>query len=175
MILLIIGVLFASKVSAQQKIGHVNVESIFLAMPEAKNAQVNFEAFSKSKSDEIDKMQREYQTKYDNAVSKNKTLNDSNRDVVSKELEGMSIELESLKMRIEDAVKKAQEEVTRKQGELFTPVNTKFMTALKSVYKEKALNYVFSASGREGDGNLLLWDNGLDITEDVKVKLGILK
>ena len=174
-ILLIVTVFFAQTIFAQQKFGHVNVESVFLAMPEAKSAQTNLEAFSKLKSDEIDKMQKEYQINYDNAVAKNKTLNESNKDVVLKELEVLSIELESLKKRIEDAAKKAQEEVIRRQGELFTPVNAKFMTALKSVYKEKTLSYVFSVSGREGDSNLLLWDNGIDLTEDVKKKLGLSK
>lgn len=169
--LLVLGI--SSQVSfAQQKNGHVHAQAVFSTMPDAKAAQNTIEAFSKIKSDEINKMQGEYQIKYDAAVAKNKTLSEANKDLVVKELQVMSEELESLKKRIELSAQKAQQEVGAKQAELLAPINTKFMSALKAVAKEKGLTYVFDVNEQQGN-NLLVWDDGIDVTSEVKTKLGI--
>ena len=168
------GLLFTANVAnAQQKIGHLNSEAIFAVMPEAKVAQTTLEAFNKTKTAEIEKMQGEYQTKYAAAVAKQKTISEANKDAVAKELDQMGAELEDLKKRINDAGVKAQQEFAQKQGDLFVPINTKFEAAVKSVAKEKGLAYVFDIAAQQNGNNLLFSEGGDDITAAVRTKLGI--
>lgn len=165
--------LTANVASAQQKIGHLNSEEIFANMPEAKTAQTTLETLGKAKQAEITKMGTEYQTKYESAVAKQKTLSEANKETVTKELQVMGEELQNMDKRIKDAQTKAQQEVATKQSELFVPINTKFEAAVKTVAKEKGLAYVFDIAAQQGANNLLFSDGGDDITAAVKSKLGI--
>ena len=168
------GLVFTANVaSAQQKIAHLDSESIFASMPEAKTATATLDALKKQKQTEIEKMQAEYGTKYDAAVAKNKTLSEANKEVVGKELQTMGAELEDMKKRIDEATQKAQQDLGTKQGELLAPLNTKFITAVKSVAKEKGYAYIFDVAQQSGANNLLAWDGGDDVTAAVKTKLGI--
>mgnify|MGYP003945300563 CR=1 FL=1 len=165
--------LTANVASAQQKIGHLNSEEIFGAMPEAKTAQTTLETLGKAKQAEIAKMQTEYETKYQAAIAKNKTLSEANKETVTKELQVMGEELQGMEKRIRDAQTKAQQEVATKQSELFMPINQKFETAVKAVAKEKGLAYVFDIAAQQGANNLLYSDGGDNVTAAVKTKLGI--
>lgn len=169
-----VGLLLTANVAnAQQKIGHLNSEEIFAVMNEAKTAQTTLETLGKTKQAEITKMQNEYQTKYEAAVAKNKTLSEANKETVTKELQVMGEELQGMEKRINDARTKAQQEVATKQSELFLPINQKFETAVKAVAKEKGLAYVFDIAAQQGANNLLYSDGGDDITAAVRTKLGI--
>ncbi|HEY0177645.1 MAG TPA: OmpH family outer membrane protein [Pedobacter sp.] len=163
----------ANVASAQQKIGHIDSEAIFAAMPEAKTASTTLETLQKQKQGEIEKMKSEYQTKYEAAVAKNKTLSEANKDVVTKELQAMGTELEDMQKRIGEATQKAQQDIATKQGELLAPLNTKFINAVKAVAKEKGYAYIFDISAQQGANNLLAWEGGEDVTAVVKTKLGI--
>jgi outer membrane protein len=170
--LVLLSVIGLQNVSAQQKNGHINAESVFAVMPEFKTAQVTLEAFSKVKTTDINKMKTELQTKYDQAVTKNKTLSEANKELVMKELQSLNDEMEVLKKRLDDAAQKAQQDVATKESELFAPIQTKFMNAAKLVTKEKGLAYVFDIS-QQRNSNLMIWDEGIDITDAVKTKLGL--
>ncbi|WP_235524181.1 OmpH family outer membrane protein [Pedobacter sp. Hv1] len=159
-------------VSAQQKIGHIDSQTVYSLMPEFKTAQTSLDLINKTKTAELNKMKTEIQTKYDQGVAKNKTLSEANKDVVLKELQVMDNELESLKKRLETSYQKAEQDIAAKETELFTPIRTKFINAVKLVSKEKGLAYVFDISKNQ-DNNLLAWDDGIDITNAVKDKLGI--
>jgi len=166
--------LFSANVAnAQQKIGHLNSEEVFANLSDAKTAQTTLENLAKVKQAEIGKMQTEYQTKYEAAIAKNKTLSEANKETVTKELQVMGEELQGMEKRIKDAQTKAQQEIATKQGELYTPINLKFETAVKAVAKEKGLAYVFDIAAQQGANNLLFSDGGDDITAAVKTKLGI--
>ncbi len=159
-------------VLAQQKIGHLDSETIFSTMPEFKTAQTSLEAINKTKMAELEKMKTEIQTKYNQGVAKNKTLSEANKDVVLKELQVLNDELENLKKRLDAAYQKAQEDLAAKEAELIAPVRTKFINAIKAVAKEKGLAYVFDTA-KDPNNNLITWDGGVDIASAVKEKLGI--
>ena len=168
------GLVFTANVaSAQQKIAHIDSEAIFSSMPEAKTASTTLEALQKQKQSEIERMQTEYQTKYEAAVAKNKTLSEANKETVGKELQAMGVELDDMKKRITDATQKAQQDIATKQGELLAPLNTKFINAVKAVAKEKGFACIFDISAQQGANNLLAWEGGDDVTAAVRTKLGI--
>lgn len=163
----------ASVANAQQKIAHLDSETVFASMPEAKTATATLETLQKQKQAEIEKMRTEYTTKYEAAVAKNKTLSEANKETVGKELQQMGVELQDMEKRINEATQKAQQDIATKQGELLAPLNTKFQNAVKAVAKEKGIAYVFDSSAQQGANNLLAWEGGDDVTNAVKAKLGI--
>ena len=168
------GLLFTANVAnAQQKIGHINSDEIYAAMPEAKTAQTTIEALAKTKQTEIDKMINEYQIKLKAAQDKEKTLSEANKEVVMKELQIAGQEIQDLQKRIEDARTKASNDIQAKQGELYQPINQKVSNAMSAVAKEKGLAYVFDISAGQSGNNLLYFEGGDDITAAVKTKLGI--
>lgn len=159
--------------NAQQKIGHINSDEIFAALPEAKTISTTIENLAKAKQAEIDKMITEYQNKYKAAQDKEKTLSEANKDVVVKELQDAQVQLQDLQKRIEDARNKARTDVETKQGELFPPLQQKVATAINTISKEKGLSYVFDTAVSQGFNNVVYFDGGEDITTAVKTKLGI--
>lgn len=163
----------ASSVNAQQKIGHLNSQAIFTSMPEARTISTTLENLQKTKQAEIEKLQSNYTLKYNAAVAKNKTLNEANKETVGKELQAMGTELDGLKRGIDEATEKAQQVMVAKQGELMTPLQTKFITAVKAVAKEKGIAYVFDSNAQQSANNLLAYESGVDLTAAVKAKLGI--
>lgn len=165
--------LSATTVNAQQKIGHLNSQDVFTSMPEAKTISTTLESLQKTKQAEIEKLQNDYTVKYNAAVAKNKTLNEANKETVGKELQAMGTELDGLKRGIDEASQNAQQAMAAKQGELMTPLQTKFITAVKAVAKEKGIAYVFDDNAQQSANNLLAFDGGIDLTAAVKAKLGI--
>jgi outer membrane protein len=105
--------------------------------------------------------------------NKNKLKLKKCKEAVGKELQAMGVELEDMKKRIDEATQKAQQDLGTKQGELLAPLNTKFITAVKAVAKEKGYAYIFDVAQQSGANNLLAWDGGDDVTAAVKTKLGI--
>jgi len=142
-------------------------------MPEARTISTTLENLQKTKQAEIEKLQSNYTLKYNAAVAKNKTLNEANKETVGKELQAMGTELDGLKRGIDEATEKAQQLMVAKQGELMTPLQTKFITAVKAVAKEKGIAYVFDSNAQQSANNLLAYDSGVDLTAAVKAKLGI--
>ena len=165
--------LTANVASAQQKLGHLNSDDIYAAMPEAKAAQASLETMQKTKTAEIDKMITEYQAKLKAAQEKERTVSEANREVLTKELQATQVELQNLGKRIEDARTKAASDLQAEQGRLFPPINTKLANAMTAVAKEKGLAYVFDTSVSQGFNSLVYFDGGEDITPAVKTKLGI--
>lgn len=158
--------------NAQQKIGHVNSDEIFAALPEAKTAEASLDAFTKTKQGEIEKMITSYQTKLKAAQDKEKTISEANKESVIKELTAAQTELQTLGKDIEASRTKAAQEVSKKQSELFTPIQKKVSTTISAVAKEKGLAYVFDIAASLGNTNLAYIDGGEDITPTVKTKLG---
>ncbi|WP_449387344.1 OmpH family outer membrane protein [Chryseobacterium lineare] len=158
--------------NAQQKIGHVNSDDIFVNLPEAKTAEASLDAFTKMKQSEIEKLITTYQTKLKAAQDKEKTISEANKETVIKELTAAQTELQTLGKGIEEARTKAAQDVSKKQSELFTPIQKKVSTMISTVAKEKGLAYVFDIATSQGNSNLAYVDGGEDITQTVKSKLG---
>lgn len=168
------GLIFTANIAnAQQKVAHLNSQTILMLMPEAKTTQTTLENLNKTKSAEIEKMQAEFQTKYQAAIAKQKTLSEANKETVGKELQAMDTELKDLDTRIKDASVKAQQELAQKQGELTEPILRKLSNAIKTVAKEKGLAYVLDVAAQQDGNNVVYFDGGDDITDAVKTKLGI--
>ncbi|RQO75633.1 hypothetical protein DBR43_09860 [Pedobacter sp. KBW06] len=171
-LLLILWLCTAQSILGQQKIGHVNAESVLAIMPEVIAAQSSLNTFIKMKRVEIDKMQKELKMKDEETFAKRNALNAEKKDAFMKLNQIMDAELDTLKNRAEQATLLAKKEVGTKQAELLTPCADKFIAAVKAVAKQRGLAYVLDSS-QQGFGMSRIWDEGIDITSEVKAKLGI--
>lgn len=78
-------------------------------------------------------------------------------------------ELEDMQTRIQQFQQTADQDLQRKQGELFNPIITRAQKAIADVSKENGFTYVFDVS----TGSLVYYENGENIIDLVKTKLGI--
>ena len=74
----------------------------------------------------------------------------------------------NLQQRIQAFQVRAQEDLQNKEAELLEPIYTRIQEAIKTVGAEKSLLYVFEISTL-----LYFSEESVDITNDVKAKLGI--
>lgn len=156
-------------VQAQQKIGHVNADEIFQLTPEFKTANDQLKTLNDTKTKELQGMYEEFKKKQEAANEKYRSRSEANKETVDSELETLGQELQSMEQRIQEVQRVAQEELQKKQQELLTPIQTKVMTAINSVAKDKGYAYVLDTSA----GNVLFFEGGEDISMDVRSKLGI--
>lgn len=156
-------------VNAQQKIGHVNADEIFQLTPEFKTANDQLRTLNETKTKELQGMYEEFQKKQTEANEKYRNRSAANQDATDAELQVLGEELQNIEQRIQEVQRVAQEELGQKQQELLTPIQTKVMTAINAVAKEKGYAYVLDTSS----GNVLYFQGGEDIAMDVRTKLGI--
>ena len=165
-----VGMIFAfNSANAQQKFGHINSADLLQAMPEMKTADASFQTYAKAKQTSLELMGAERQKLVTTYEEKYKTLSESNRATLEKELTTLGATIQDLEKRITEAQEKAQEELTTKRTELYTPVFKKAEDAVKLVAKEKGFAYVFDVS----QPGVVYFDGGEDLINVVKTKLGI--
>lgn len=158
----------ASFANAQQKIAHINSQELMAQLPEAKTAQTELESLQKKKQEEMQVMYTERENKVKAAQEKYKAITDAKQDPEKDtQLQSMSTDINQLDERIQQAQQGAQKEIQEKQQALLTPIQQKVIKAINDVAKAKGLSYVLDVA------NVIYADGGIDITADVKAKLGV--
>jgi len=166
-VLLISAVVLSLSVSAQEKlkIGHINSQELFAAMPEMDSAQKKLEKIASDHENVLEEMSVEFNKKFENyrnAMDAG-TLSDLAR--ASKEAE-----LEDLQNRIATFRQTAEQDIQQKRMEIFTPVQEKALNAVNSVAEEHGFTYILDT----GAGGVVYADPGAeDILQLVKAKLGL--
>ena len=144
-----------------QKIGYVDSQTIIDMMPENSKIQQDLQAYYSELQAELQAMATEYQNKMRDYEANAATM--SNILKQSKEKEILD-----LQGRIQDFQANAESDFAAKQEELSKPMLDKIKNAIDAVVKEKGLAYVF-----EKTVILSIGDSAIDITSDVKRKLGL--
>ena len=167
---LVVGLFAATSVAnAQQKIGHINADEVFQLTAEFKTATEQLKTLSEAKQKELEGMYTEFQKKESDAQEKLRNRSEANKAQIDAEVQTIGQELQQMQTRIQEVQRVAQEEVGKKQQELMAPIQTKVMNAINAVAKEKGYAYVLDI----GQGSVIYFQGGEDITADVKAKLGI--
>ena len=153
-----------SNVSAQtQKMAHINLDELIVAMPEYDSAMVKMQKFKNDLTDVLDGMNTDRNKLYEEYTTKSKDWT----EIVKKSKEEA---INSLGARIQQFQERAVEEVENEQNKLFQPIIEKANKAIADVAKEQGVTYVISAN------SLLYKATGtLDLLQDVKKKMGITK
>ncbi|MCQ2190571.1 MAG: OmpH family outer membrane protein [Paludibacteraceae bacterium] len=160
-ILLCVMPLFANAQTV--KLGHLDVNSLFLKLPELKDVENKLKEVQAQYETEMKRMEEEYTRKaseyQQNVAAMDETIKKNREE-----------ELMSLQEKMKNYFQIAQNALQQKQEELQNPLREKILKAIKEVSEENGFTYVF-------DTNALLFksQNATDITDLVLKKLGVTK
>jgi outer membrane protein len=145
---------------AQGKIGHINSEAIFKALPEAQDAQRSLDQLMTQWDGELQQMQAEWKKKLDEYDKKKLIMTDQSRLEAEQELR----ELEKGITEFRNRKFGPSGELFQKQNEVMKPIQNKLFQVLKELAAEDEYDYIFDQSGEI----LLLYANEKnDLTQTV--------
>ncbi len=151
-------------VNAQSsKIGHVDSGAIMEIMPERTKIEQDIQAYAAELQAELQAMYAEYQNKLQDYQANQATMSNLIRQSKEKEI----VDLET---RISEFQASADMAMQNKQLELLNPLIEKVQNAVNAVGKEKGFTYIFD---KAAGAVVFIGDNAIDITSDVKAKLGL--
>ena len=147
----------------QIKLGHINSQELFDAMPEKDTAQKKLENIARELENTLEELEVEYNKKLDNYQKNVNTMSDLIRTTKENERQ-------DLMQRIQQFQVQAEQDLSRKRSELFLPIQEKAMKAINEVAEENGYSYIFDMSV----GVVLFsGENTEDILPMVKKKLGL--
>lgn len=151
-------------VNAQSlKIGHVDSGAIMEIMPERAKIEQDLQVYAAELQSELQAMGAEYQSKLQDYQANKATMSNLIRQSKEKEI----VDLET---RISEFQNSAEMAMQSKQLELLNPLIEKVQNAVNAVGKEKGFTYILD----KATGTIVfIGDNAIDITADVKAKLGL--
>lgn len=160
---LLIALISVSAVAqAQQKFGYVNSAAILAEMPEVKQADANLEALQKQLQKKgqgmVEKLQQDY------AAVQRKV---EQGDLSPKQQEEEAAKLKAQQDEVQKFEQEMMQQIQDKRNELLEPIYGKVNDAIKAVAQENGLSMIFD------EAVLLYKDESLDMTKQVKAKLGI--
>lgn len=129
---------FTQQASAQQKIGYVNSEKVLAELPEAKQAQAQLEGVVKGWQDELEKMSKALQSKYEDYQKQQSMMNDATKQTKQKELVDEEQKINQYK---QDKFGQ-QGELAAQREKMMKPIQDKVFRAIERVAKEQKLAFV---------------------------------
>lgn len=161
-----VAILFAAQTEAQaQKLAHINVDELLSLMPETKTAEAEIQKYAGQLQKDLEDMQAEAQTKYQNLLANQKNWTQLRVSKEQEELQGMAQKMEQYQMQ-------AQQDLQDKQMELMKPIIEKAQNAVNEIAREKGYTYVLDSS--QSKGVVIFAEKGENILPLVKAKLGIM-
>lgn len=156
--------LFAGLSFAQLKIGYIDSDAVMDKMPDAQDARQRLDGMISEWQNEINKLEKEWKTKYDDYERRKLILTDASRA----ELESELVKLEQQIAEFREKKFGTNGELFQKQDEIMKPIQNKVFTAIKEVAEEEELDFVFD---RSGDIMLLYAKEKYDMTAKVLERL----
>lgn len=155
---------FSSAVFAQTnlKLGYINSTELMQMMPGIDTVENALNAHRASLERTMETMIQEYQSKVEEYQNNNATMSQIIRQTKEREIQDMQ-------MRIQQFQQTADLDLQRKRAELFNPLIERAQKAIADVAKEKGYTYILDSS----TGAVAFYDNGENVLELVKAKLGI--
>jgi outer membrane protein len=150
---------------ATLKLGHINSQELFLAMPESDSAQKKLENAKNMMQTTLEQLQVEFNKKYEDFNRLAQEPNNSELILKTKE-----DELRSLQERIQVFQQQAEQDLGNQRVALFKPIQDKAVKAVNDVAEENGFTYIFDTAG----GALVYTSpESQDILALVKTKLGL--
>ena len=150
---------------ATLKLGHINSQELFLAMPESDSAQKRLENAKNIMQTTLEQLQVEFNKKYEDFNRLAQEPNNSELILKTKE-----DELRSLQERIQVFQQQAEQDLGNQRVALFKPIQDKAVKAVNDVAEENGFTYIFDTAG----GALVYTSpDSQDILALVKTKLGL--
>lgn len=165
LVLLTLFAVVGSTVMAQQvKLGYINSQELFVAMPERQAAIEKIEAYATELQDQLDLIQVEMNTKFQEYQKNLSTYTDAIKTMKENELNSIST-------RLQESQQVAEQDLQRMQNELMSPIFDQLTEAIKKVAKENNITAVFDLAA----GAMLYYDEStmVDMLPLAKRSLGI--
>ena len=162
-VLFLICALPISLMAQETKLGHVNFQEIFAAMPEQATIQKSLDDQTKVIEGELAKMNEELTAKFKDFQDKQATMPESIKTTRQNELQ-------DIQQRIQTFRQTASSDLEKKQQELSGPVMAKINKAIGEVAAEGKYLYIFNYLPQ-----VFIYQapSANDITAVVKKKLGV--
>lgn len=129
----------STAVMGQVKLGYINSGELFQLMPERNEAITNLEAYAAELQEQLEQIQVEWNTKFQDYQKNLSTYNDSIRSAKENELQGISDRLQQTQQQF-------QQDLGNMENTLLTPVVEKMNEAIDKVSKENGMTVVFDVS-----------------------------
>lgn len=149
---------------AQQKIGHVNLDSLLIQMPDYKTAMAQLQTEQDKYQKEITEMQTELQTR-----AQAMEANAANWSQLRIQNEQKA--LQDAYQNIQAYMQTAQEDLQTKEVELLNPVLKKLQDTLNAYGEENGYSYILDSS--RSKGVVIFVKKGDNLMKGLKTKLGI--
>lgn len=147
-----------------QKFGYLNSQLLLSELPEVKQADANLQALQTQLEKKGQLMVQELEGKYKDLQRREKT-----GEISPKDLDTEARKLKEEEGELAKFEQDVQKQLLAKRQELLQPVIDKLNNAIKQVATDGQFTYIFDASA----GMLLYAQESLDVTAQVKAKLGI--
>lgn len=157
-------IFFSSFGYAQLNIGYIDSDAIMDQLPDVQDVRQRLDALIQEWQGELNNLEREWKTKYDDYQKRKLIMSDQTRIEVEQQL----VQLENKITEFRDKKFGANGELFQKQDELMKPVQNKIFNAIKEVAQEENLDFVFD---RSGDIMILYAKEKYDISAKVLNKL----
>lgn len=144
-----------------QKLGVVNTNSVFEAMPEKAEAQTKLETTSKTYEDEFKKLSDELNKKYTEFQN---LAADTPESIKERRIQ----EMQEFEQKIQQFRATAQQELQRQQQQLMAPIEQKIQEAIKAVGSENGFSMILPDALP-----MFIGTDIQDVTPLVKAKLGL--
>ncbi|MDX1939917.1 MAG: OmpH family outer membrane protein [Saprospiraceae bacterium] len=156
-------VLFCVAFSAQaQKFGYINSNAILAEMPLVKQADATLEALQKQLQKKGQGMVEQFQKDY--AAVQQKV---ERGELSPKQQEEEAKKLETAQADIQKFEQEMVQQLQTKRNELMDPILKSVNDAIQAIAKEGGFQFIFD------EAVLLYKDTSMDVTAQVKAKLGI--
>lgn len=149
---------------AQLKIGYIDSDAIMDNLPDVQDARQKLDALIKDWQAELNKMENDWKSKYDDYEKRKLIMTDQTRS----ETEAALVKLENDIAQYREKKFGTNGELFQKQDELMKPVQNKIFNVLKEIAEEENYDFVFD---RSGDIMFLYAKEQYDITSKVLDRL----
>ena len=158
-------ILFTSTLTlAQLKIGFIDSDNIMDNLPDVQDARQKLDGLIQEWQGELNKMEGEWKTKYDDYEKRKLIMTDQTRS----ETEAALVQLENQIAQYREKKFGTNGELFQKQDELMKPVQNKIFTVLKEIAEADNYDFVFD---RSGDIMILYAKDQYDLTSQVLERL----
>ena len=153
-------------VMGQVKVAYVTTEAIMKQLPDAQDAQKQLDQIVVDWQGELNKLQQDWQKKFDDYEKRKLIMTEQRRVDAEKELRDLDAKIAEFRNK-----KFGQNgDLFQKQNELMKPVQDRVFKAIQDVALEEGYDYVFDKSGEI----LLMYANTkYDLTQRVLAKLTV--
>jgi len=153
----------ANTMGQDTKIAFADADSIFRALPEAKDVETRLQKYAKQWEDQLAQLQKDYQAKVTDFMKYRDSTDAA--DIIPKLLEDKAKAAQELEKKIQEEQRNAQMDVARKEQELINPIREKIQAGIDAVSKEMGYSFVVPSE------SLLYADPANDLTNAVIKKL----